>query len=86
MEPAILLIDHQANTLSFGDNGFQCQPLKFSQAIGKPRRNVDRKRHTVPFKNGICNLEIIAVTVVEGEAGKTLPEFLLGEAPMHLIE
>ena len=57
---------------SAGDDLFKCEPPQFAVAIGIVRRHVERERQRAALEQGIGVFEIVAITVVEGEAGSRI--------------
>ena len=86
IEGAIAAVDLQANVIVARDHRFERQPPQFADPIRKTRRHIDGERHLGFFEDGICPLQHVAVTVIEGQADETPRKIALDQPTVHLVE
>ena len=69
----VAAVAHDLQTIRTGDGPFESVPPGHDAAIDKARRQEYGEWQAEPGKDGQCELKIVGIAIVEGEAGEGRP-------------
>ena len=83
---ALPAVERHDDAVIVGDHLLQGEPPQLAAAVGEGSRNVDRERCLVRLEDRIGPHLVVAIAVIEGDAGEAAAEVAFGQSAVHLVE